>query len=482
MTVLNTADAVHLGATPAARVYVGAQHVWPTPPASLPGPVIWFDAAALGLPDGAGVSPWPNLGDATKPGTIYAPADPTPPKLRADALNGLPVVHFLPNQGSVVMDATGVDLDYTCVFVARMVNGADRIVSSDVSANGNPNFVLGWVAGNQDTAYCFGYFGDPVPWTDDWKLYSSDCDSVQTAPTLYSDGVLVGQSDDSQGSLPYCWDRTLVISGIGFDDGEQTSDCEVAEFILYDRKLPDADRQAIEKYLRVKWLLPPSVPRQIPGLLWWADPSQLAAGDGDPVTSLPDLSGNGLTTASRFGQSPTFDADAGALLFTTASPTGALRIAGLGTALTGLSAFTVLVAVAPSAFDDYPIIFSSPADTNWQWILEFDPSGGVYCGVVSNFAPMFVANMPTNVWSLLTWVHDGPVDRLWLNDDEITQLGGGTGGQAQVPYLGPDVILGGYYNDQYGMLGDLGEMLIYSQALSDADRQELQSYLLTKWT
>ena len=483
MTILNTADAVCVGSTEEDAVYAGPIEVWPPQfPATLPGLAVWFDASQLYLDDGAPVAPWPNLANYRAPGTIIASP---PPTVRADALNGLPVVHFLPNQGSLVMDNTGVDLDYTCVFLARMVNGADRIITADIA---HQNFLLGWVSGNQDSGYSYGYFDSYVmPWTTDWKLYSSDCDSVERLPTLYSNGVLIGKSLNDPGTIPGCWGGSLVISGLGWDDGTQTSDCEVAEFILYDRKLSDVDRQAVEGYLRQKWLSsPPSLPQTVPGLLYWTDASQLALPDGASVLALPDLSGNGHNGTSEFGGSPTLHANAAgslsALLWTpgSGSPTDALKLPGLATAMAGRSAFSVLVAVQPVTFGDYPIVLTAPDTDAWDWVFEFDANnGGVFCGVGNGAYKCFTAGTPANEWSLLTWTHDSTGDRFWLGASEITVFYTGPSGPAYpvVPAMTGDAILGGYYNDQFGMQGDIGEMLIYDHALTDTERQKLAAYM-----
>lgn len=480
MTVLNHADGARIGAKQATGVYVGAEQIWPPfAPSSIPGLTIWLDADHLALADGAAVSPWPNLANPALPGAILgSPA----PKIRANALDRLPVVRFSADEGAVVMDGTNVGTNFTIVFLARMVGPtAARIVAGDINYT---NLALGWVAGNQDTAYAYGanYFGNPVPWTDDWKLYSVDEGDPGDEPRFFSDGVLLGQAV-SVATVGF--DSTLVISGLGMDDGTQTSDCEVAELVLYDHLLTDPQRQRVESYFRAKWLgpaAPLAPPEQITDLLWWIDPSTLQLPDGATVTDIPDLSGNGHTTSTRFGAPfPVFAAGKpSAIKFPDTSPTDALKVARLGTALTGLDAFTVLVAVKPTAFDNYPIILAAPTDNAWSWILEFDTGGGVYCGVTSGHAPMFTPGPDPNAWSILTWVHDGPDDHLWIGATAST-VAAGVGGVATIPDLGPDAILGGYYNNNYGLIGDLGEVLIYGQALADADRLTLTDYLTAKW-
>jgi hypothetical protein len=229
-------------------------------PNSIPGLAIWFDASQLGLAPGEPVSPWPNLANPAVPGTIVG----TPaPSMAYTTQNGLPVVFFLEQQGRVRMTGTGVDRDFTLAYVARQRGPVPgRIVCASYPP---PNFLLGWWTTYEDIGYSStgGFF---VPdtrkaWTTDWKLYSGDGSTPNYRPRLFSDGVLLssGGLGSGESSTGDGFGGTFNISGYDAGGTNETCDCEVAEVVLYDRKLSDAERQQVEGYLRDKWF-PVAVP------------------------------------------------------------------------------------------------------------------------------------------------------------------------------------------------------------------------------
>lgn len=216
-------------------------------PASLPGLAVWFDASQLGLANGADVTPWPNLASSSLPGGIVGSP---PPKLIANGKNALPVVRFASGAGRVrIAGGSGVTTDWTLAYVAHLTGPiAGRIVNGIYPPN---NILYGWWNGNQDVAYDNGFMvpSTQTAWTTDWKLYSADATGSNSR--LLSDGVELGSWTGAQG-----WGGTFCISGYAASTDEETCDCEVAEVCFYNRKLSDADRQALEAYLHNKWFVP----------------------------------------------------------------------------------------------------------------------------------------------------------------------------------------------------------------------------------
>jgi hypothetical protein len=227
-------------------------------PLSLTGLVIWFDASKLTGADIDPVNPWPNLGSGG-PGTIgLAPA----PTISTTRLNGHKVVRFKQNEGRLRMTGTGINHTFTLAYVAHMVPGgfsSGRIVNA---AYPPPNFLIGWWNGFEDAAYSStgGFFlpDTKKAVTSNWYLYSGDAESdVNFRPRLFRDGVLLctgGQEGVSVGAGDG-WNGTFNINGYSPTGFEETCDFEVAEVLLYNRKLPDADRQKVESYLRTKWAI-----------------------------------------------------------------------------------------------------------------------------------------------------------------------------------------------------------------------------------
>lgn len=242
MTLLNTADKIYLGDTPVDAMYVGATQVWPwgLDPSSLAGLKVWLEAA-----DYAPGS-WPNKAAGGATPIFMGSPDPV---MSANTKSGRPLVRFTVGEGRLrIPSGSGVHLDWTLVYVARMVGPSfGRIVDAIYPPN---NLLVGWWNGFQDVLYDNG-FATPntqIASTTDWKMYTGD--GTTGLSRLFSNGVLLGSTTTSAG-----WGNTFAISGYNADDASESCDFEIAEVLQYDRKLPDAERQQVEGYLRTKYAI-----------------------------------------------------------------------------------------------------------------------------------------------------------------------------------------------------------------------------------
>jgi hypothetical protein len=214
----------------------------PWTPESLTGLAVWLDAIDYqpGL--------WPNKaeGGATTqlqrsvPSPVWAPG----------TKNGLPVVRFTVNEGRLrIPSGSGVGVEWTLVYVGRMVGpSAARVVTGIYTPN---NLLVGYWNNNQDVMYDAGFTtnGQGVPVVlGAWKMYSAD--GTAGFSQFYANGALLGSTTSSAG-----WGGTFAISGYSLDGVEETSDCEIAEVVQYNRKLTDVERQQVETYLREKWAI-----------------------------------------------------------------------------------------------------------------------------------------------------------------------------------------------------------------------------------
>lgn len=238
------ADKIYLGSQVVNSVYVGADKTWPVTQAWTPGQVaglkIWLDAADY-TPGS-----WPNKASGGSPATIVGTPAPT---ISANTQNGLPLVRFTANEGRLRMNGTtGVNIDFTLAYVGRICGpGTGRVVDSIYPPS---NFLFGFWNGYQDVAYCEGFTAPDMRtvWTTpDWKLYSAD--GVSGLNRFLSDGTLLGSTPTGSG-----WQNCFAISGYDPTSAAETCDCEIAEVLLYSRKLSDVERQEAEGYLRQKWI------------------------------------------------------------------------------------------------------------------------------------------------------------------------------------------------------------------------------------
>jgi hypothetical protein len=235
-----------------------AAGVAPSPPSFVPsdltGLTVWLDASQLGLADGAEVEPWPNLGSG--PDAANYNVSPYRPTLRANALNGLPVVRFIPGAGLrggyALGGGTLGPYNLTLVYVARMVGpGIGRIFTATYPG---ANYLVGFHTSAFECMYDNGWVSAGVGWPvlpTPWKMYGSDGshDGTNYLTRFLINGVVTASATNGSGMGTLGWN----LSGYAQAGGEETCDCEVAEVLLYDRKLSDAERLQAEEYLRDKW-------------------------------------------------------------------------------------------------------------------------------------------------------------------------------------------------------------------------------------
>lgn len=247
MTALNYAERIAIGGNQASAIYVGATKIWPFVPTMLTGCCVWIDASKLALANGAAVSSWTNLGSGSQP-TIAAGAT-----FRTGALNSLPVVRITQGTGRMRWySGTGVDKDWTLVYIGRRWQfRGGRIVAAYTTG---ANLLVGYHGNEMDQCFVEGWLtGQTQTSTAQWRLYSADSTSSAVA-RFFSNGALLnsGTATPAKG-----WGGTLCISGYADDASGQEADCEIAELVMYNRKLSDNERAQVENYLRYKWLRVP---------------------------------------------------------------------------------------------------------------------------------------------------------------------------------------------------------------------------------
>lgn len=128
----------------------------------------------------------------------------------------------------------------------------------------------------------------------------------------------------------------------------------------------------------------------------------------------------------------------------------------------------------------WPIITTAPATGGWTWITEYDPTGiywgsGGGCYRLYQFSPFGQAH-------LLTYHGTAAGPRFYLDQAEVTGYTIGPSGDIQpVPDIGPDVVVGGYWDPTTGMNGYIAAVVWYDRALTDSERQQVEVYLMGDW-
>ena len=351
MTALNYANKIFYNGAEASAVYVGSTKVWPGfKPTDIAGCAVWLDASKLNLANGANVTTWTNLGSGTQPVITGTP------KYRTNALNTvMPCVRFNQGAGKLRMTGTGVDKDWTIIYVGRRwsLNNPGRTVA----AHDPTNILIGTHGYEGDQAYIEGWLttGQSPPATTLWKMYGADSTSTAVARFFINGFLQVsGAATPARG-----WAGTLCISGYIDDQPLATTqecDCEIAELVMFNRKLTDTERGQIERYLRAKWMAPIWTPRDISSSLGgWFDCSDVGTVQvvGSGVNQWFSKAGGMVVTQSADDTYRPAYLSAGGVNFTLAK---GMNSSG------GPSAFDILVVAKPNPYGADPI--------NWRTMLR----------------------------------------------------------------------------------------------------------------
>ena len=217
-------------------------------PTDLPvknGLVMWMDAAddtTFSYSSGTTVSQWRD-----KSGFNYHMVPKSSGPTRNAFLNSRKVLAFTASQtiGNDVIDLTSTTS--TVFVVSRYVTGTNQRVLTCNLDSGGGNWLLGHWGGYVNQYYAEGWVSYQVYGNDTvWRVYMGDYSGVNTdLANIYSNGTaIVTNSTAASGGL-----RKL---GINYYSNE-TSTCEVAEIVVFNRVLSTAERRLVDTYLGQKW-------------------------------------------------------------------------------------------------------------------------------------------------------------------------------------------------------------------------------------
>ena len=214
----------------------------PWTPALITGLVTWLDAADY-TPGS-----WPNKSTGPTPTIVSSPV-----MLHGSSQNGLPTVRFKTNEGRLRSTWPHPAHDYTVVYLVRWVGpGVGRAFSVQYPPS---NLTVGMHTTAADTMYDNGTWLGGYGWNGwqpppgPWRMYGADC-AQGAVSRFFVDGEFKGSpAAIDGGGLTGGWG----LSGYESTGPGETMDIEVAEVLLWNRKLSDAERQQAEAYLRDRW-------------------------------------------------------------------------------------------------------------------------------------------------------------------------------------------------------------------------------------
>lgn len=243
MPALQPYTKVYQGAAPTTAFHKAVQQ-WPYveggwAPSDLTGLVVWLDAV-----DYTG-SAWPNRGSDSAPTVVGTPAM----TIVSAGLNGLPVVRFKPNEGRIRGGWSHPIYDYTLVYLVRFVGpNAGRAFSVQYPPS---NLLVGIHSSGYDQMYDNGEWRQGPAfgtWPTTWRMYGADSELGQGA-AFFINGSQIGTRTGGSGGFTNGW----AMSGYDAAGTPETMDIEVAEMVLYSRRLSGAERIQVEGYLNTKW-------------------------------------------------------------------------------------------------------------------------------------------------------------------------------------------------------------------------------------
>lgn len=354
--------------------------------------------------------------------------------------------------------------DYTIIFIARRWTlRAGRVID----ANSPANVLFGFWSTLFDVCYAEGWItstAQPLS-SMQWKLYSGDSSAASVA-RLFSNGNLLasGTATPANGLQ-----GTLNIGG--FDDASsEDADCEVAEVVMYNRKLSDAERQQVENYLRLKWNpIAPFKPTDYgANLLAWFDAADAAS---------VQIAGSGVNNWVNKGVSA----------MTLTQPTDANRPSYASQAVTTINGQVLMAANSPAAFDAFWVGRPRPAAGNdWRTLFRNNTSG-LHHLILENGSTRFgVYNAGFFPAGALTWDQVWGIGCIRYSASIIPTMSRDGGVMTSTTTTVPASGIGIDTVDAYSgpppsqAWGDLSEIILLPYN-SDGARQLIEGYLAWRW-
>lgn len=224
-------------------------------PVDLDGCMLWLDGFVLNnLTNGSTVTTW----NSSAP-SIYNYSMTGGAILNKTGLNGKPVLQFDATHGMSLSANLQMNA-YTLFFVSRQTGGLNARLFI-----GNGNKLFGYHNGNKNRLYVEGWLvgeGDGKALVSDtaWDIYRIRRDEpigTKSASGIYTVSPSSSGNMWRQGALLKTYTTSVGFDGFHINEGgccgNEKSNAQVAEVIIYNRSLTDSECAGIEKYLKTKW-------------------------------------------------------------------------------------------------------------------------------------------------------------------------------------------------------------------------------------
>ena len=409
-------------------------------PTDLPvknGLVMWMDAAddtTFSYSSGTTVSQWRD-----KSGFNYHMVPVSAGPTRNAFLNSRKVIACTTSQqiwNSSINLSTSV---YTIFGVTRLTGTTNaRVLTTQYVPSTGGNWLLGHWGGYVNQYYAEGWVAGPYGTAANtaWNIFMGDWSGSSTdLANLYTNGTAIATNSNGANAGPI---------GLGINVNSETSTCEAAEIVVFNRLLSATERKQVNTYLGQKW------------------------GISNTDRSIVDLSGldeNGLLGNGTVANMPAYDY----------YNKGSLRFDGSDDYLSVadnvvLNPVTVTVSMwlKRNAYQSSICNFLRRNDRDAYALMATNNTDTVWFRVRNSLAAVVDATttMPLNTWTNLVGTFDGSNVRIY-KDGVLANTAANT---SPISYAGStigDLIIArdDIVSGRYAPI-NVGSTLIYSRALS----------------
>jgi len=480
----------------------------PTVPLSIPGCQLWLDGtdpAGTGTPpaDGATVSTW-----VDKSGNGYN-ATAAPSRTVGTYSTSFRAVNF-PNS------TTGYITNYS----AAPTNETMFVVFNNPSPSGNNNIIIGGVSGARSLGAGYtnagngtvGNLNTQVVWLASTGTYTAGTTVFTTSQfTPSSNSVSLNGGTFSTGGAPGFTAGRVTYLGVDATNPVYYYIGYAMEILFYNSVLTTTQRQTIESYLAKKWSIGSAStislthpfysvrphlrvfrPIDVPGCQLWldaADSSVITIATG--VSQWRDKSGNANNlTQSTTGNQPTHASslitfESNKYLNIPVSVLNNLPTWSLFFVINPTSSSNWILAKQRDFVDTYNVL-SMTLNTNNGGGIQTGSTGFLYWrSMNAGTQAVSTAAITTSTLQIINLTYDGT--NLYLSKNGVLEKT--TAGTFAIQNdttpstytLGVSIYPGGQILNPGTTNFSLGEMMIYTSALTSSQRQQIEGYLAHKW-
>ncbi|MEM7393106.1 MAG: hypothetical protein AAF492_12245, partial [Verrucomicrobiota bacterium] len=227
-------------------------------PNGIGGLELWLNAGTIGSNNNETVGFWPDdSGHGYHVDRLSGGA--SDPAYLDNVLNGHPVVRYDGNDYHFTTHNFSGLGPYSIFSVARYTDPGHGVSSDRVICSRDNNWLFGFYVESTEEWYAGGWIHQGGNANTDWHVHiGTHNDDPDPAAAFWMDGVLLTTNNTASTTLADVPGRIAL--GARNNSTDKSSRCEIAEIIIYNRVLSDAELLTVAGYLSEKYNLPTALP------------------------------------------------------------------------------------------------------------------------------------------------------------------------------------------------------------------------------